>query len=115
MFKQLFCIAAIAICELAVACDINSVSKKQLEEVRPGDKLVYRYQKDGKSWFYSDQITRIEGGKIYYNPGMSEATSGNHSSLSIFDIKREHSIPREELLKFETEQGEEQKKIIWIK
>ena len=55
---------AFAIVLLGAACGVNSVTKAQLEAVKPGDVLVYRYQKEGKSWFYADKITKIEGDKI---------------------------------------------------
>ena len=100
---------------LSAGCGINSVTKRQLENVKPGDVLVYRFQKDGKSWFYADKITRIENGKIYYNPGKSEATAGNDDRLMAFQTDKEGSITKDELLKYETEQGEEKKVIIWIK
>jgi|SRR5690606_6381779 len=98
----------------AAACGVNSVSKAQLEAVKAGDVLTYRYQKDGKSWFYADKVTRIEGDTIYYNPSEKEGTAGNDSRLGTFDTDRELSITRDELVKFETEQGENRKVIIWI-
>lgn len=96
-------------------CGINSVTKAELENVKPGNVLVYRYQKDGKSWFYADKITRIEGDKIYYNPSDKEGTAGNDERLNNFDTKREMSISKADLLKYETEQGDDKKVIIWIK
>jgi hypothetical protein len=98
----------------AAACGINSVTKAQLETVKAGDVLVYRYQKDGKSWFYADKITRIDGDKIYYNPSEKEGTAGNDERLKTFDTKRELSTTKADLLKYETEQGDERKVIIWI-
>ena len=100
---------------LMVGCGINSVTKQQLENVKAGDILVYRFQKDDKSWFYSDKITRIENGKIYYNPGKMEATAGNDDRLNAFQTDKEGSITKDELLKYETEQGDEKKVVIWIK
>jgi hypothetical protein len=93
---------------------VNQVTKAQLAAVKPGDVLTYRYQKDGKSWFYADKVTRIEGDTIYYNPSEKEGTAGNDARLGTYDTDRELSITRDELLKFETEQGEERKVIIWI-
>ncbi len=100
---------------LSAGCGINSVTKQQLENVKPGDALVYRFQKDGKSWFYADKITRIENGKIYYNPGKMEATAGNDDRLNAFQTDKEGSIGQDELLKYEAEQGNDKKVIIWIK
>ena len=109
--KFLFVVAVMA---LALACGINSVSKRQLEEVKAGDVLTYRYQKGGKSWFYADKVTRVEGDKIYYNPSQNESTAGNDTRLKAYDTSRELSIAKADLLKFDTEQGEERKVVIWI-
>jgi hypothetical protein len=46
-----------------------------------GDVPAYRFQKNGKSWFYADKITRVEGDKVFYNPGKMEATAGNDGCL----------------------------------
>ena len=100
---------------LLAACGINSVTKAQLEAVKPGDVLVYRYQKDGKSWFYADKITRIEGDKIFYNPSTQEGTAGNDDRIYLFNQARELSMSKSELLKYDTEQGDDKKVIIWIK
>jgi hypothetical protein len=96
-------------------CGINSVTKAQLEAVKPADILVYRYQKDGKSWFYADKITRIEGDKVYYNPSIQEGTAGNDERIYGFNTTRELSISKAELLSYATEQGDDKKVIIWIK
>jgi len=98
----------------AAACGVNSVTRAQLEAVKPGDVLVYRYQKEGKSWFYADTITRMEGDKIYYNPSQREGTAGNDERLKSFDTSREMSTTKADILKYETEQGDERKVIIWI-
>lgn len=98
----------------AAACGVNSVTKAQLEAVKAGDIVTYRYQKDGKSWFYADKVTRVEGDKIYYNPSRNESTSGKDEKIQQYDTSREASISREEFLKFDTEQGENRKVVIWI-
>jgi hypothetical protein len=114
MCRKFALVTAAVVVSLASACGINSVTKAQLEAVKPGDVLVYRYQKDGKSWFYADKITRIEGDKIYYNPSEKEGTAGNDERIKSFDTKREMSTSKAELFKYETEQGEERKVVIWI-
>jgi hypothetical protein len=111
--RKLCLFILLAIVSVFLACGINSVTKAQLEAVKPGDVLTYRFQKDGKSWFYSDKVTRIEGDKIYYNPSKSEATSGR-SDIRDFDASRELSISKADLLKYETEQGDDRKVVIWI-
>lgn len=107
-------ILLVLICILISGCGINSVTKQQLENAKAGDVLVYRFQKDGKSWFYADKITRIKNDTIFYNPGKMEATAGNDVSLDAF-VTKELSISKTELLKYETEQGNDRKVIIWIK
>lgn len=105
----------VLMCILTIGCGMNSVTKQELESVKAGDVLVYRYQKGGKSWFYADKINRIEGDKIYFNPGKMEANKGNDARLTDFVTDKELSISKADLLKYETEQGEEKKVIIWIK
>ena len=105
---------ALVLVTMVAACGVNSVTKAQLESIKAGDVLVYRYQKDGKSWFYADKLTRIEGDKVYYNPSEKEGTAGNDHRLKTFDTKRELSTTKSEILKYETEQGDNQKVIIWI-
>ena len=112
--KKVIFIAFLSVTLLA-GCGINSVTKRQLENVKVGDRLIYRFQKDGKSWFYADKITRIENNKIYYNPGKMEATAGNDERLNAFQTDKEGLINKDELLEYETEQGDQKKLIIWIK
>lgn len=109
--KFLFVISVLA---FSLGCGINSVSKRQLEEVKAGNVITYRYQKGGKSWFYADRVKRVEGDKIYYNPSRSESSSGNDHRLQDFDLTRELSMSKVDLLKFETEQGDDRKVVIWI-
>jgi len=104
----------VAIVTFSLGCGINSVSKRQLEEVKAGDVITYRYQKGGKSWFYADKVTRVEGDKIYYNPSRNESTAGNDTKLKDYDTSRELSIAKADLMKYDTEQGEERKVVIWI-
>ena len=99
---------------LVSACGINSVSKRELENVKAGDVLTYRYRKADKEWFYADKIVRIDGDTIYYNASKNESTKGNDGRLKDFDTSQELSMKKADLLKYETEQGEERKKIIWI-
>ena len=96
------------------ACGINSVSKRELENIKAGDVLTYRYRKADKEWFYADRIVRIDGDTIYYNASKNESTKGNDLRLKDFDTSQELSMKKADLMKYETEQGEERKKIIWI-
>ncbi len=111
-FARLF---VILILSTAIGCGINSVTKAELEAVKAGDVITYRYRKAvNKEWFYADKITRIDGETIYYNASRSESTKGSDSRIRDFDTTKELSMKKADLLKFETEQGEEKKKIIWI-
>lgn len=107
----ILCLIVLAV---ATACGINSVTKAEIEGVKPGSKITYRYQKGGKSWFYADKVTRVEGDTVYYNAGKSESTKGSDSRLDEFDTSRELSIKKADLARFETEQATDEKKIIWI-
>lgn len=111
--KNKFIILTLIVCAFVAACGINSVTKEELSGVKVGNVLVYRFQKSGKSWFYADKITRIEGDKIYFVMGKSESTKGSDSRIREFGTD-ESSITKDELLKFSDEQGETQKKVIWI-
>lgn len=116
MMRKYFMIALVfPVIALIIGCGINSVTRAELEAVKPGDVITYRYQKEGKSWFYADKVTRIEGDKIYYNPSEKEGTAGNDERLGTYDTSRELSISKEELLTYETEQGDNRKVVIWIK
>jgi hypothetical protein len=109
-------IKIISLMFLFSGCNPNSVTKLQLEKIKAGDVLVYRYQKpDGKTWYFADKITRIEGDRIFYNPGKSEATASHNFHLTEFLTTIELSATKEEILKYGTEQGLEKKVIIWIK
>src|SRR6187401_13898 len=114
MIRSAIILLALFAALLSLGCGINSVTKAQLEAVKPGDVLVYRYQKDGKSWFYADKITKIEGDKVYFNPSQKEGTAGNDERLKTFDTSRELSTTKADILKYETEQGDDRKVIIWI-
>lgn len=101
---------------LFTACGVNSVTKAEIEAIKPGAKITYRFKKktDGKSWFYADKVTRIEGDTIYFNPSKNESTKGSDARLDEYDTTRELSITKADILKYETEQPPDEKKIIWI-
>lgn len=96
-----------------IGCGINSVTTAEIEAIKPGNKITYRFRKGDKSWFSADRITRVEGDTIYYNPGKYESTRGGDSRLDEYD-PREMSIKKAEMIKYATEQPPDDKKIIWI-
>lgn len=101
---------------LFTACGINSVTKAEIEAIKPGAKITYRFTKktDGKTWFYADKVTRVDGDTIYFNPSKNESTKGSDARLDEYDTTRELSITKADILKYETEQPPDEKKIIWI-
>lgn len=99
---------------LITGCGINSVTKAEIEAIKAGSKITYRFQRNGKSWFYADKVTRVEGDTIYYNASKSESTSGSDAHLDEYDTTRELSTKKADLVKYETEQPPDDKKIIWI-
>ncbi|MCW5872856.1 MAG: hypothetical protein KIS61_36750, partial [Candidatus Eremiobacteraeota bacterium] len=92
-----------------VGCGINSVTKAELEGVKVGDVLIYRHQVNGRSWMYGNKVTRIEGDTIYFVPSINTATSKNSDIASFAKDAPEDSIKKADLLKYETEQGDEKK------
>ncbi len=110
--KTLFLFAVLIL--FIAGCGLNSVTKEELENVKPGNVLVYRYYKGSESWFYADKITRIEGDKIYYNAGKMEANKGNDARIRDFVTDKELSMTKADLLKYEKEQPDDKKVIIWI-
>ena len=90
----------VAVVGVALGCGINSVSKRQLGAVKAGDVLTYRYQKGGKSWFYADKVTRVEGDKIYYNPSSNESTKRKNRPASGRNWRRtqQHSPRRKKTI-----------------
>lgn len=101
-------------CLLFTGCGINSVTKAEIEAIKAGNKITYRFQRNGKSWFYADKVTRVEGDTIYFNASKSESTKGSDARLDEYDTTKELSIKKADILKFETEQPPDDKKIIWI-
>jgi hypothetical protein len=99
---------------VGLGCGINTVTQSELEAVKAGNVLTYRYKKGDKDWFYSDKVTRVDGDTIYYNPSRNESTKGNDVRIKEFDTTQELSIKKADLLKYATEQGDEKKTIIWI-
>ncbi len=98
-----------------IGCGINSVTKAELEAVKAGDVLIYRHRVNGKSWMYGNKITRVEGDTMYFLPSTNTATSKN-ADITTFDAKTpEESIKKVDLLKYETEQGEDKLVIIEIR
>src|SRR5215467_13576254 len=103
MGRKAFLISFLTSFLFVAACGINSVTKAQLEAVKPGDVVVYRYKKDGKDWFYADKITRVTDDKVYYNPGRQEVTAGNDSRVYDYDTSRELVLPKVDFVNFADE------------
>jgi hypothetical protein len=114
VYKRLIVLCLAAATVFGGACGINTVTQSELEQVKAGTVLTYRYKKGDKDWFYSDKVTRVDGDTIYYNPSRNESTKGNDVRIKDFDTSQELSIKKADLLKYATEQGDDKKTIIWI-
>jgi hypothetical protein len=114
MFAKKYLPLILAVALFSTACGINSVTRAEIEKIQAGNVVTYRYRKGDKEWFYADKIVRVEGDSIYYNASKNESTKGNDYRLREFDTTKELSMKKADLLKYETEQGDERKKIIWI-
>lgn len=102
---------------VALGCSALKVTRAELEALKPGNIVVFRYDKDGKTWRYGEKITRIEGDTIYYYPSKYEAPGSGKDAYKItteFDESRELSRTKAEYYKFETDQEPDRRAIMWI-
>lgn len=56
--------------------------KAKLSTLQVGDVLVYRTTEDGKSWFYGERVSRIEGDQVGLQRTQLRSTSLDHLSTS---------------------------------
>ncbi len=103
--------AVVLISVAATAC--NTVTKEQLEKVKVGDILVYRYRKAGKSWFYKEKVVRIEGDTYVVNPSKKEGTSKNIVPNDFAPVEKK--IAKADLLKLAVESGTDRTVVIEIR
>jgi hypothetical protein len=99
---------------MGMACSAAKVSRTDLEALKPGNVVIFRYDKDGKTWRYAEKISRIEGDKIYYFPSKYEGASGKDYKINSDFSDKEMSRTKEEYYKFETDQGPERRAIMYI-
>ena len=116
MGKRKMGIVVIAIWSIvAIGCSASKVTRAELEALKPGNIVVFRYDKDGKTWRYGEKITKIEGDRIYYNPSKYESGDGKTAKITTdFDTAKELSRTKEEYFKYETEQPPDRRAIMWI-
>lgn len=111
-FKHSILIAVTAL----TGCGINSVTKEEIKNIKPGDILFYRYERKvngTRSWMFAERVTRISGDSVYYNPGTVEATSVREPELKTFS-EEEKATTFTDLQRFSEEQGDEKVVIIRI-
>ncbi len=102
---------------IALGCSAAKVTRAELEALKPGNIVVFRYDKDGKTMRYGEKITRIEGDTIYYYPSKYEGPGTAKDAYKItsdFEESKELSRSKQEYYKFETDQGPERRAIMWI-
>lgn len=109
-------IAFAVFCVFAASCSAAKVTRAELEALKPGDVVVFRYDKEGgKTWRYAEKITKIEGDKIYYHPSKYESGDGKTAKITTdFDTTKELSRTKEEYYKYETDQAPDRRAIMWI-
>lgn len=112
--RAIACLLVLAATAALFGCGMNSVSSSEIEAIKPGNKIVYRFRRDGQTWYYADKVTRVEGDTIYYNPSKNESTSPGDGRLNEYDITRELSITKADILKFKDDQPPDEKRIYWI-
>lgn len=97
-------------------CGINSVTPEELQAVKPGDILFFRYRKPtgDKSWMYAQKVVRVTPDSVYVHSGTVEGTSVQMPELREFDESTEMSMAKSELVQFADEQGEEKRVVIRI-
>ena len=61
LFHRFAAALVFAFLTISMACSAAKVTRAQLEALKPGDVVVFRYDKDGKTWKYGEKITKIEG------------------------------------------------------
>ncbi len=116
-FHRLATTCILSALAFSVACSAYKVTRAQLEALKPGDIVVFRYEKNGKTMRYGEKIARVEGDKIYYFPSKYETPGGGKDDYKIrtdFVETSEQSRTKEEFYKFETEQGPEKRTVMWI-
>lgn len=97
-----------------VGCGINSVTKEEIQAIKEGNILIWRYRKSGKSWMYADKVVKRDGDNVTYVTSKKEATSKLSDAILDMD-SREQTTTISELEKYATEQGEQKKVIIEIR
>lgn len=116
-FRNLSIFALFVCVVVAFGCSAKKVTRAELEALKPGDIVVFRYHTDKDAYRYSEKITRIEGDLIYYYPSKYEIPTGGKKDYKIvteFVETNELSRTKEEYYKFEHEQGPEKRAIMWI-
>jgi hypothetical protein len=114
VFQRVFLVLVSAALGIGLACSVAKVSRAELEALKPGNIVIFRYDKDGKTWRYAEKISRIEGDKIYYFPSKYEGASGKDYKINSDFSDKEMSRTKEEYYKFETDQGAERRAIMDI-
>ncbi len=116
LFHRFAAALVFAFLTISMACSAAKVTRAQLEALKPGDVVVFRYDKDGKTWKYGEKITKIEGDKIYYYPSKYEAgnSKAEYKITTDFDESKEMSRTKDEFYKYETDQEPDRRAIMWI-
>lgn len=107
--------AFVSLC-LISGCGINSVTEQELAAIKPGDIVIWRYQKaedENKSWMYTDRIEAVDGDKLTFVTSIKE--SNDKRMIEIREFREEKLFTTlTELKKHHLAQGPDEKVIIEI-
>lgn len=84
MRKLLFSLAATV---LVCGCGINTVTEQEIAAIKPGDVVIWRYQKasdENKSWMYTDKIEAVDGDKVTFVTSVKESTDKRMTEIREF-------------------------------
>jgi hypothetical protein len=107
-------LAVIVLLLFLTGCGLRSVNKAEIEAIKPGDRIMWRFEKDDSNWYYIDKVTRVDDRLIYYHPSVNQSTSRSDARLYDFDTSVERYYEKSEIVKYDSEQGPEDKRIIRI-
>lgn len=113
MKKLLFAFAATC---LISGCGINSVTEQEIAAIKPGDVVIWRYQKaedENKSWMYTDKIESVDGDNVTFVTSVKESTDKRMTEIREFREEK-LSTTLTEMKKYHVPQPPDEKVIIEI-
>jgi hypothetical protein len=113
MKKLLF---ALATTWLVCGCGINTVTEQEIAAIKPGDIVIWRYQKasdENKSWMYADKIEAVDGDKVTFLTSVKESNDKRMDEIREFHEEK-LTTTLTEMKKYHVAQPPDEKMIIEI-